>query len=86
MTNSIQERVARAIEPFMRNCVDPVSSRYQENVSDCARAAIEAMREPTKAMVLAGDLPGWDDSVSAGLGTEIRSAMIDHLLKEGARA
>lgn len=45
-----------------------------------ARAAIEAMREPTEAMLKAGDLPGWDDSVSIGLSGEVWQAMIDAAL------
>ena len=45
-----------------------------------ARAAIEAMREPTETMLKAGDLPGWDDSVSIGLSGEVWQAMIDAAL------
>jgi len=45
-----------------------------------ARAAIEAMREPTEKMLEAGDLPGWDDYVTAGLSKEIWQAMIDAAL------
>lgn len=41
-----------------------------------ARAAVEAMREPTPTMLKAGDLPGWDDSVSIGLAGEVWAAMI----------
>jgi len=47
-----------------------------------ARAAIQAMREMTPAMSKAADIPGWDDSVTIGLGDEIWEAAIDAALKE----
>lgn len=50
-----------------------------------ARAALEAMREPSEAMLKAGDLPGWDDSVTVGLSGEVWQAMIDAALTEGAK-
>jgi hypothetical protein len=49
-----------------------------------ADAVLAAMRKPTEAMVKAGDLPGWDDDITIGHGTEIWQAMIDAALTEGA--
>lgn len=59
MTDSMVERVARAIH----SADDPKGFRQQweylpqsnrDYLMSCARAAIEAMREPTNAMILAG--------------------------------
>jgi hypothetical protein len=70
---SMVERVSRAIR---------LSLDETGYYPDAARAAIEAMREPTPEMIEAGNIPGWDDSVSVGLSEEIWPAMIDAALKE----
>ena len=76
MTDMV-ERVAKAItEAFERE-----GRVFDDGQAETlARAAIEAMREPTEAMTKAGDLPGWDDSVSVGLSGEVWNAMIDAAL------
>lgn len=58
MTDSIVERVVASIEPIIRRGA-PI---YDLAIEEVARAAIEAMREPTQKMtdaVLLGDLDSW---------------------------
>ena len=57
-----------------------VNEPYQTDYEDMAEAAIEAMREPTEAMLKAGDVPGWDDSVTVGHSAEVWEAMISAAL------
>jgi hypothetical protein len=72
---SMLERVAKAIS--CDGFVDDGDRR-------AARAAVEAMREPTEAMCKAGahsmDRDYGDDSITAD---EMWSAMIDAILREG---
>lgn len=87
------ERVARAIlkrrfydcEPEMYGTdldqfyrdLDP--DHWFDAVAE-ASAAIEAMMTPTDAMLKAGDIPGWDDSVTVDLAGEIWQAMLSAAL------
>jgi hypothetical protein len=55
MTPEMVERVARAIEATMFAPHElPIEGELHERYRETARAAIEAMREPTEAMVKAG--------------------------------
>jgi hypothetical protein len=81
MTDSMVERVARAICPFSQPCpdvCDPCASK--------ARAAIAAMREPTEEMISAGEGQvweydhGWGISAS-GVTVLAWETMIDAALK-----
>ena len=56
----------------------PHASHLHELMLAEARAAIEAMREPTQAMNEAGDL----HAVSFGLAAEVWAAMIDTALSD----
>ena len=71
MTEMI-ERVARAIAQCLN---EPGQCSY----SDIARAAIEAMREPTEAMIKEGAYGSGEDS--AGVACGAWKAMIDEALK-----
>ena len=53
MSDSMVERVARAIDPeaFNERLPSSVHEPRRNRANDAARAAIEAMREPTEAMV-----------------------------------
>lgn len=64
-TPEMVERVARAIwfEDAPEDEFDDVKLVYTE----IARAAIKAMREPTKAMLDAGDIGDWDTMIDAAL-------------------
>ena len=88
MTDSMIERVARAI--CRANCTPDMSAEdidcQEENAWDMwvpeARAAIEAMREPTEEMLYCGDaqISDWDRTHE-----DVRAAwhaMIDAALKE----
>lgn len=93
MSESMVERVARAIRAVMRREDDTeptVETRY-------ARAAIEAMREPTEEMIEDGCRaiygPTWDGPLDKMPGPEMKDvwrkyprlsfpAMIDAALKE----
>lgn len=86
------ERVARAINPIMADLADMMIGKGapRENVLellplDQARAAIEAMREPTAAMCEAG-FPFWGGSylkhVVRDLIPNLWRAMIDAALNE----
>ena len=48
-----------------------------------AEAVLAAMRDPTDEMVKAGDLPGWDGSITVDLSCEVWQAMIDAAITEG---
>lgn len=66
------DRVARAIERAMAEQMDPTPGYL-------ARAAIEAVREPTEGMELAGDQVGhYSDAPAA---CTVWLAMIDEALK-----
>jgi hypothetical protein len=74
------DRVAAAIRPLLYGS----DLMADSEVGDIARAAIEAMREPTEAMVEAG----WDTGLEYGPGDALAvnpevcfSAMIDAALK-----
>lgn len=71
------ERVAKAIR--LRDTTDEFAM---------ARAAVEAMREPTKAMIIAGcenNPTCWnentDDGFAADVANDVYRAMIDEALK-----
>lgn len=76
------EEVAKAYRDAVMSTPDGVSIPFEEFSRIAARAAIEAMREPTDAMMKAGEVPGWDDSVSIGLSSDVWRAMIDAALNE----
>lgn len=78
------EKMARAIDAAE---VAWCSQHQDKSVADMpdtlkAIAALKAMREPSEGMLKAGDLPGWDDSVTIGLSEEVWQAMIDAAIKE----
>lgn len=85
MTDVI-ERVARAIAETGNGGDWDSRSFYQEEHKEFhrkrARAAIEAMREPTEAMIDAVDLPGLAGDPEIVIAKAWR-AMIDAALKEG---
>lgn len=80
------ERVGRILEPQAWAALgigDTLAYKSRRTSSlRKARAAIEEMRTPTEAMCVAGNIPGWDDSVTVGLSEEIWSAMIGAALTE----
>jgi hypothetical protein len=95
MTNSMIERVARALYERARNPAAPAEGGYVSNdeppyttldgkwnLSDMARAAIEAMREPTEAMVTAGGHAALDSVSQRADARDAWEAMIDAALKE----
>lgn len=62
MTDSMVERVARATyEKYMEGVEDlepkwdEMEESHRHRMIDAARAGMEAMREPTEAMIVAGD-------------------------------
>lgn len=61
------------------------SPEHMERYRFLARAAIEAMMEPTTAMLKAGDIPGWDDSVTVDLAGEIWQAMLSEALRSSLK-
>jgi hypothetical protein len=67
------EKVARALE-------DCISGRGFTSYEDAARAAIEAMREPTVAMHKAGTIR--DDGADPTNAKGVYSVMIDAALKD----
>jgi len=84
---SMVEKVARAMvaadsgpegSPLFEIHWREFGVRYKSS----ARAGIQAMREMTPEMSKAADIPGWDDSVTIGLGAEIWERAIDAALKE----
>ena len=78
MTNMV-ERVARAITEVLR--AKGASSRMMENAGkDAARAAIEAMREPTEAMVNGLRITRECDNTAALWAPHIWRTMIDEAL------
>lgn len=80
MSNEMVERVARAIDDSLTGEVEMVVAGYFA-LRAAARAAIEAMREPTDAMVKGSDWvrPMYDDPIPSP--TEYYQAMIDEILK-----
>ena len=83
MNESMVERVARAIRAEIAGLVfdrsiDGDGADGVGMYADIARAAIEAMREPTQAMLDAADGP-WSDDDRPALIDEYRS-MIDAAL------
>lgn len=96
MTGAVDmvEKVARAIvgamyhpQPDMSGDIwKAVSPRHRRDATDAARAAIEAMREPTEAMKDAGsyfDHDG-DGGISAYEAADVWSGMIDAALNTPA--
>ncbi|UFS83223.1 hypothetical protein LPB79_13300 [Rhizobium sp. T136] len=80
MEETMVERVGAELR---RECLEVFGATWSNDVAwRFARAAIKAMREPSEAMVEAGNLPVWDDSVTVGLSEEIWPAMIDAALEE----
>ena len=91
-TPEMVERVARALARKtwkQQRSVDE-NRTADEYVDACwrlyaedAATAIDALMEPTEAMLRAGDRPGWDDSVTVGLALEIWQAMLRAALSQG---
>lgn len=90
------EKVARAIcrpvyEMSMRGQTPGVIDKYIEinwpNHLDQARAAVEALREPSEGMVEAGSFAVEADVITTfqaiRSAKDAFTAMIDHILKEG---
>lgn len=75
MTDSMIERVAKAIDAASQPAGKPDYKILMEN---CARAAIEAMREPTERMLAAGMKEEGVDLLSEW------KAMIDDALKDNS--
>lgn len=76
------ERVAKA----MADKVDQLKESYlkpEDRFTECARAAIEAMRDPTDTMVDGGIRNGVDNGFGCGYDeyVELWQAMIDEALK-----
>lgn len=78
MSESMVERVAKAI----RDC-EASHDGSLPWIEHCARAAIEAMREPTQAMLDAGDEYDMQFVDEGGYPWEYYRVMIDAALKEG---
>jgi hypothetical protein len=83
---SMVERVARATGPC--NAGEP-GVRACEHGTQCmclrdARLAIEAMREPTAAMVLASAFAGPERHEPDGTAAAVWQSMIDEALNDGA--
>jgi hypothetical protein len=78
MTDDMIERVARAIAGCeTADDWGDLTSHWQEQFRKEARAAIEAMREPTTDMCEAG----WDGFDDANVARSVWHAMIDAALK-----
>lgn len=82
--SEITERVARALFKMFRS-VPPQGEAWRDYLED-AKTVIEAMREPTEAMVLAGydtGSPGFcDEPGENGTPAEVWDAMIDAALAQ----
>ena len=73
--------VTQAILAVMAERGGPISTRLHE-AQAYARAAVEALREPTEAMVDKPDIDCWEQSyVYESQIKEIWQAMIDEILK-----
>ena len=90
MTETMIERVARAINSEWQKNGVVLWSSSEPNVGACsnlARVAIEAMREPTEAMVQslsARDLPfGLSTEIVQQESVAVWQAMIDKVLQDG---
>lgn len=75
------EEVARALREAVRNTPDGKSISFEEMSFILARAAIEAMREPTQAMIDAGYYP----AVQNRGAKSVWPVMIDAALSEEGR-
>lgn len=67
--NEMEERVARVVDPsaFSECWNEKTAAKLQERARLTARAAIAAMREPTKAMTAAAPYPTLYNSQGAGI-------------------
>ena len=90
MAGEMVERVARAIDPFAWEWIDftqannPTHMALQRTIEhqlQQARAAIVAMREPTDAMVEAGNYDAFPDGHGCGPIASAWREMIDEALK-----
>ena len=88
---TIVERVAKAtFDEFERTFPERVRRKWDANdgahirrrYRSMALAALREIRIPTEGMLKAGDIPGWDDSVTIGLSEEIWKAMVDAAIAE----
>jgi hypothetical protein len=85
MTNEMIDRVAGALLMRSRSVMDGPNYPSPADCEHLARAAIEAMRDPTPEMVLAGwKSPGWDDTGCADSesAADVWRAMIDTALAD----
>lgn len=89
---NMRERIARAIDPsywesFDQYCAakewspaeiaeERAESRGVKASLSRADAVLAAMAGPTKAMIEAGNLPGWDDCVTIGLSEAVWTVML----------
>jgi hypothetical protein len=71
--SEMHDRVTKAILLAFEHIPDPA---YRKNIAGCwARAAIEAMREPTAEMALAPDVKEWPDDAKAAWRAMIDAAL-----------
>ncbi|MEP0149994.1 hypothetical protein [Roseibium sp.] len=90
MAETMIERVARAMEPILFGGLPdgqcgPATARARATAREKARAAIEAMREPTEAMVTIGacrEDQDHDIFEEGHIAREVWLEMIDAALKE----
>lgn len=81
MSDSVVERVKAAIAEKMAPAID-VRAPYAKAMFDmAARAAIEAMREPTEEMRIAGSVDPCSGGPDLGYETEVYQAIFDAALK-----
>ncbi|KAA0685978.1 hypothetical protein DTW90_34390 [Neorhizobium sp. P12A] len=81
------ERVAKAIaiealDPETRAAVDQEKWFVAESYYDLARAAIEAMIEPSEAMKAAGDIECEDKGMGLGRAETIYAVMLEAALQD----
>lgn len=77
MSDSMVDRVARAMGEKIAPALQPGGEPVR--VKDVARAVIEAMREPTEAMI---DASNANDNIVYGSGEMTWRTMIDAALKD----
>lgn len=83
MTDSMIERVKAAIADKLAPAIDMHAPYAKVMLDMAARAAIEALREPTEEMIVAGERP-FDEPFTGGRLTPasaVYEAMIDKALK-----
>ena len=83
MTNNIFDRVNYAIMCafFSRPLEEQIFNASPADNEDLAKAAIEALREPTEEMKIAGSIDPGAGGPDHGYETEVWQAMIDEALK-----